>query len=249
MRIGRGVDGTAPAVEWGVRNLPHWMSPLFALLLGLSACIGSPQPSPPNLEAEFLGAQSGRATDLIDGVRVFGDEGSILPAEGTVVVTVLDGDAPPVAEPVQPDGSFEAVLPSAVVSDEIRVQVRNGGARSVPVDRILGEDELLVPARDACLTVAFEADASEVGIGRTEEVTVAVSSTCAEPRPLTTSLRTAGPFRVVDAPAEVAAGATAEIRLAVTPTEPGTVEQTLFVEATAPTPDRRPVTLFVTGTP
>ncbi|MFK7990630.1 MAG: hypothetical protein AB8I08_31700 [Sandaracinaceae bacterium] len=232
-----------------MRNLPHWMSPLLALLLGLSACVGSPQPSPPNLEAEFLGAQSGRATDIIEGVRVFGNEGSVLPAEGTVVVTVLDGENPPVAEPVRADGSFEVLLPAAFVNDEIRVQVRNGGARSVPLDRIIGEDELLVPERVACLTVEPEFDAEEVRLGERREFTVAIDNQCPEARTLSTRLRTDGAFQIADAPTELSAGTRADIVLTVMPTELGITEQTLFVEATAPTSDRRPVTLFVTGTP
>ena len=104
----------------------------LALVLGGLGCVGSPQPSPPNLSPEGVSRRS-NAADIMDGILVLADPMTVSPAEGVVVVTNLDRLGAPVSEPVQPDGSFEIGV-RGMPTDEYRLQIRSGAARSAPFD-------------------------------------------------------------------------------------------------------------------
>lgn len=221
-------------------------------LLGSWGCIASPQPSPPNLSPEGISRRSNH-TDVMDGIVVFGQPGTVEPAEGVVVVTNLDQPFDPAVEPVLVDGGF-MVLTEGLITDEYRIQVRSGGARTVPLD-VVGnlDDATLAPAPRPladCLQLmpAYELEFGEVRVGERVEETVVIRNECAqnvellEPR-----------FRESDTPftagnaGTIAPGEAREIVVAAVPTTPGSFEATLFVEATSPESDRRPLTLFVRG--
>ena len=142
--------------------------------------------------------------DIIDGARIVGGPGAVEPPVGVVVVTNLDSTDPPVAEPVQPDGSFSVVIDGSP-TDVRRVQAREGGARSVPLD-VVGnfmDSTLTTPERpfEGCLVLepGYEVDFFEVSRGETAQARVRLTNTCGvtltfePPR-----LRTPGPFVVTE---------------------------------------------------
>lgn len=232
--------------------MTHRSHVLLCLALALGpGCVGSPQPSPPNLAPDSV-SRGGNMADISDGVEIVADPGAVTPAEGSVVITNLDRPDPPVSEPVMPDGSF-VVRIDGFPSDEYRIQIRNGGARSAPLDvrgDLLEADLSVEPDPLACLTLepAFELDLGEARGG--DEVTdvVVAHNDCASEVTLSAGVREPGAPVAVTLPDPIAAGASAEVQIRVTAPASGQLEATLFVIATAPERDRRPLTLFLRGT-
>lgn len=229
---------------------------LFSLILALFAsCVVSPQPSPPNLSAGNVTTDD-QTGDIIDGTRVRGLPGAVDPAEGVVVGTNLDdATRAPVAEPVREDGSFEVIIPGSRAG-ELRVQARNGSARSTPVDFVLDMDNAVSlsdprPLADCFLvTPVYELDFGDVRIGQSAEARVRIENAgCAgDLELLAPRIREAGsPFTAIGEATLVPVDGAIEIVLRVAPTELGAIEGTVFVEAIAPERDRRPLTLFVRG--
>jgi hypothetical protein len=222
-----------------------------AVLAFLASCVASPQPSPPNLAPQAVSATASNA-DIVDGVRMAGAPGAVDPAEGVIVGTNLDdASRAPVAEPVRADGSFDIVVPGSLTG-ELRLQARNGSARSEAFDFVL--DATLTrldpaPRPLSCMSVHYELDLGDVRVGDSAEDRVLVENGCTEDiELLAPRLRESdGPFEVTGEATVVPAGASIEITVRAAPLEPGALEGTLFVEAALPMRDRRAVTLFVRG--
>ena len=84
--------------------------------------------------------------------------GTVMPAEGTVLVTNLNTDEASVSETVKPDGTYSITVPGSV-DDVFRSEVVGSETRSLPVDKQVildGSAYLLVaPAQQfaSCLSV------------------------------------------------------------------------------------------------
>jgi hypothetical protein len=224
-----------------------WFRQLFAVItLGLGGCIVSPQPNPPSLDPQAVTVFVDPA-GLMDSVMVRGGPGSVLPPEGAIVALNLDTAEPPTAEPVNEDGSFVAIV-RVTGDDELRVQVRNGSARSAPFDFRFRTDGTIIPSerplRD-CLRVA---PASELDLGTRSTASVAIDNGCSHPIAfLPSRIRGGGPFSVVTDVTALAAGESALLRVSAEPA-PGAREEVLLIETSDPPGDRRPITLFARTT-
>ena len=212
-------------------------------------CVGSPQPSPPNLETPGISRRSNPA-DIMDGILVVADPGTVRPAEGVVVLTNLDRREPSVSEPVLADGSFEISV-RGMPDDEYRLQVRSGAARSTPFDFVgaVGTPVLSPAPRPLAdcfsLEPGVELDFGEVAVGERTEDTVVLRNDCGEPLRLTTSFLDPGaPFDLSTDSLTLEPASSGELTVAVRPIASGVLEAVVFIEAGAPTPDRRPLTLF-----
>ncbi len=229
-----------------------WLLALLALAFG-PGCVGSPQPSPPNLAPDGV-FRAGDGNDIMDGVLVAGRPGAVSPPEGSVVAVNLDRLGPPVAEPVAADGSF-GVIVEGDTEDEYRLQVRNGGARSAPLD-VVGQRAAIgfVPAPRPladCLTLApaAELDFGDVPVGAPVVETVVITNDCGEEVILSATLRDpTAPFDLTLDRTSVPAGEVAQLSVRARPAAAGSVEAIAFVTAVSPSLDRRPLTLFVRGT-
>lgn len=233
-----------------VLRVTRWLALVLLAALALGGCVVSPQPSPPNLHPEGVTLRD-PSSDVIDGIRLIGEPGTVDPAEGVVVATSLDADVPPIVEPVRDDGSFQIVVGG---SGEHRLQVRDGSARSIPFDFVIDVASLtLAPAPrplEDCLVLepAYELDFGDVRAGASAERQVRIENGCGSEVTLAPSrLReSAAPITTIDGELTLPPGGSTAITVRAAPTGPGgAVEATLFVEAIAPMRDRRPLTLFV----
>lgn len=215
---------------------------LLGAVIALSgpACFVSPRPEPPQADIEL----DRIFTDpFVYGTTVEGGPGAASPAGAAVRATSLESVAPPVEALIRDDGSFELEL-DVNPGDEVRFQVVTSTERGEPVDAVIGADGGLSPAERAlagCLILAppAELDLSEAGA-------VTVRNGCGEEVRLQEP-RLRRPLAGIEIggdlswPLTVADGDEIRVRVAGE-TEPER-EEIFFIEASAPEPDRRPITI------
>lgn len=212
------------------------------LALGAAGCIVSPQPNPPSLDPQAVTVFVDPA-GLMDSVMVRGGPGSVLPPEGAAVAVNLDSTEPPTAEPVNADGSFVAIV-RITGDDELRVQVRNGSARSEPFDFRFRTDGTIIPSERPLGDCLHVAPAFELDFGTRSTATLAVDNDCTHAVTfLPSRIRAGGPFGVPTDVTALAPSESALVRVSADPA-PGAREEVLFIETSDPPGDRRPITLF-----
>ncbi|WP_437680856.1 hypothetical protein [Sorangium sp. So ce131] len=220
------------------------MAALLAVLLG--GCVVSPQPSPPVivLDGDLI-ASSPDPMILRTTTTVVGGAGAVDPPEGVIVATNLDTTAPPVVAEVNADGSFQVEV-EATTTQVVRLQAKQEGYRSQPVDVLLAEDPAsgTTPPELTCLGLEPGAWVS-LDLGAAADVVV--RNTCAEevafdaPR----LRRGSSPFTVsVTAPFVVPAGGSTVITVRADG-DGEEREDVLLLGFTAPVIGRRALTLTI----
>lgn len=237
------VSQTRSGNTWGV-TMPRrrlTSSVLIATTL-LTACIGSPQPDPPSLDAERVFDVGTRGGEI----EIQGREGAVSPPGAEIRITNLDTDRPPVTATAEPDGSF---LTSIFVdgNDELRFQVRHDSQRSQPQDLLVGEARsgdaprplahCLRTEPELEMSLGAAADRASLDVINDCDATVVV----ADIGPRTE----ASGVTVIDGPTEIEAGASSTITMSLDPPWGAGSEEVLVIEISSPEPDRRPVTLYV----
>jgi hypothetical protein len=218
-------------------------------ILGLSAvlgtaCVGTPQPDPPNVVMDPDQVYS----DLPNygGLELHGRAGSVDPPGSIVRIHDLESDDPPVDATVAADGSFDAEVPGSI-GDEVRLQAIFEDARSAPLDLLVdfdGAGPAPRPLAD-CLTTT---PGLELDVPAGPAATLEIRNDCTGAATLASvSLRyDPSPFSIVDAPADVPEGEAATVTLEYDPGL-GIEEEILMIEVSGPEADRRPVTLWGVG--
>lgn len=220
--------------------VPRWY---LTLALVLGGCIATPQPDPPSLSPDGLSAP---ASDRAGDRSVVGEAGSVRAGPGaSVAVAVLDGALPIAVGPVEDDGSF--VIPGVRAGEghELRLWVRDGDARSAPLDLIVNGIDL-VPAERAltCLTSMPEHTLElEAAPGETATGSITLTSACAEEVSIeVVALRAPNAAFTVE-PAPPSASPSAELVVRFTATAGADVEEVLLITVAGAERDRRPITI------
>lgn len=225
--------------------LPLLPLALAALALGGAGCSISPKPEPPDttpiVDPSVVTISPVR--DYNDPGGIQGGPGSVSPASGAVRIWLLDSEAAPIDAPVAPDGSFVAYF-DVNIGDEVRLQVIDGQQRSVPVDlAVTSTDGPAQPAQRPlgdCLFVGLEAVfPSQTGVRVANTCSVGV--TIAQPA-FRRAVSGLGAGQGQSWPMTIASGTEAMVSIDVQPNA-GSFEEILFVTATQPQWDRRPVTV------
>jgi hypothetical protein len=234
----------------------HLSRTLIALLAisFLCACSLRPQPEPPPAQPHvvptLLSAEPASPAAMTGG-SLSGAPGAVSPG-ATIRAYNLDTSLPPSETIAAPDGSFEMLL-DMLPGDEVRLQATLDGARSKPLDVVIGET-VGVPSPAsrpfaACLTTADEISFGVIPQGSDVDRSVTLSNACAVDVTLSAiEMRrpVAGLGVVTDAlPIVVEAGSSYAwtVRVQVPPGTSGEIEDVLIVEVDAPERNRRPVTL------
>lgn len=220
----------------------HAAGAVFRVLPILFACCTvTPVPDPPNLDPDLV-------TVNVEGSvpYVVGDVGSADPLAEAWGVD-LEGGSAAVTAAIGADGSFR-LGPLGRPGGEIRLQVRTASARSEPIDASVAPGILAPVTRplDDCLTIAPPREAALAAT-----TVIAIANGCSGEL-VVDAIRLRAPVPAITietaAPLRVAAGASAEIRVALTP-GPTPIEEILFLDVSAPEPERLPITLFRLGGP
>jgi len=233
----------------------HLSRTLIALLAVsfLCACSLRPQPEPPPAQPDvvptLLSADPASPAAMTGG-SLSGAPGAVSPG-ATLRAYNLDTSQPPSETIAAPDGSFEMPL-DMLPGDEVRLQATLGGARSNPLDVVIGESAgVPSPASRpfaVCLTAVDEFSFGVLPQGSDVERSVVLSNDCAFGITLSAiEMRRpiAGLGVVTDAlPIVLAAGSSYAwtVRVQVPPGTSG-IEDVLIVEVDAPQRDRRPITV------
>ncbi|MBX3274629.1 MAG: hypothetical protein KF729_30465 [Sandaracinaceae bacterium] len=213
----------------------------FAALLALPACVATPQPNPPLLDPDRLasGTTRGSFNDLVGGV------GAIDPPEATLRITPLDATRDPVLVTPRADGSFEVALEWG----RHRLQPQLDGARGPIVDITLDAGLVVLAPRPACLRAPLEQGLPDTPIGATGEASVELANDCAGEVLIEQALlRGPSRFEVLDAPARIAPGAVASVRVRFAPDADRIEEEVLRLDVREGALEQRFVTLFGAGT-
>jgi hypothetical protein len=223
------------------------MLTVLALVLGLPACLGTPQPDPPNIDPSHL---FGYGTDGPPTVLIQGEAGAVQPADVVLRIWSLDREEPAVDVTPAADGSFSVEVPGEI-GGEFRLQALQDEVRSLPVDVVVdGVDRVSLAPRPLadCLTASPE---WETTIGPSGQTTIRLRNRCAEPVILSQiAIRTpVAAFAVVSPTTLEPLPAGEELPIVVEYVYAVGVpqEEILLIDVSAPVRDRRPITLI--GTP
>ncbi len=203
-----------------------------------AACIGTPQPDPPNVDPDRLFTTGERGTSVL----LVGGAGAVEPAGASLRIANLETGDPVVAVAVGEDGAFSAVV-EILGSDELRLWAVAGEERSEPVDIVLSDPVVRAPRP---LAECFRTrPALEAFVEEGRDLALELVNDCDEPLGLSrASLREPdAPFSVGPAPGAIEAGGSAILVVAFAPVAAEPAEAILIVEVDAPVADRRPVTL------
>jgi len=217
-----------------------------AALLLAGACTGSPVPEPPNVDPPDLGRVEGMPGSSGSSF-VVGAPGAAAP-DTTLWAVNLDGTLAPSTGMVAADGSFSVPLFFAD-GDEVRLQVRDAeGDRSVPVDAVAPAMTAAPRSLADCLRLEppLELDFGAVDVGGEATDVIRVTNDCGAEATVALRLRVGGgAFALVTGgPLAVTDGEAADVTVSHGPSSAGPSEEILFIEASAPSADRRPVTLI-----
>jgi hypothetical protein len=226
---------------------------VIAAAIAVSGCQAdiSPQPEPP-VRQDIFEVDFGQVEATVDsysnGVSgLEGAPGSAKPPGATLRAVNLDNLDDPVETTIQPDGSF-AVEFSVAIGDEVRLQIFSDALRSDPFDVWVEADESpptpVTRALADCLKLTPPLElVLASGAGE-----VRVDNDCSEPVQLATPyLRRPVPGLSIGAgqtwPANLPAGATINIAIAIDGSTPLPLSEVVFIEAMSPQNDRRPITV------
>lgn len=232
---------------------------LLALLALSASCAINPVPEPPSsdpieppkVELVTLTPDPLMADTDID---VAGSPGTAEPGAELWVVNI-DSSEPPVTAPVQPDGSFALVV-QGLANDELRLQVRQGSLRSMPVDVIVpgqpGPAVVSARALADCILLdpPLELILPKPSSSEPPSASIRIENTCAMDVDITDlRLRVASSdlsaeLRDASPPDVVPANGSREI-LVRAYGDP--MEEVLLVEFSSAQQDRRPITLVSQG--
>jgi hypothetical protein len=226
------------------------MLTVLALVVVLPACLGTPQPDPPNAVGVDPAHLFGYGTDGPPTVLIQGEAGAVYPADAVLRIWSLDREEPVVDVTPAPDGSFAVEVPGEI-GGEFRLQALFDGDRSLPVDVVVdGIDRVSLALRPLadCLTISPE---WETTVGPGGEATIRLRNDCAGPVVLSRiAIRTpVAAFAVVSPTTLDALPVGAELPIVVEYVYSVGVpdEEILLIEISSPIFDRRPITLL--GTP
>jgi hypothetical protein len=238
----------ASVARSGARRRPGLLLAAFAAS-SLLGCGISPRPEPPHSEGPTVDLSSVVTAEPItfDIFTLRGLEGAVKPPEGIVRAYNLEVTDPPAEAAVESDGGFELSL-VAVPGDELRLQVIAGARRSLPSDFIVGPvgtavqqatralgDCLLLEPRLELELVAATAAAISVDNGCELDVQLLAPAVRSPWPELTLGQQQTWPATL---------GPGDSLSLDVLLSETTTItEEIIFIEATAPESDRRPVTV------
>jgi hypothetical protein len=222
------------------------MSRLFLLgVFVMSACIGTPQPDPPDLDLE--GVPSPWRGGTLD---VIGSPGNVRAGDALAWGVNLDTAEAPITAPLALDGTFR-LFGLGYEGDTVRIEIRSGDVRSEPVDVVLAEARLtpIEPPLGHCLELEPVLDLGAAPAAGTRiDGMVLARSECTGELAIEVRVRVAGPFEALSAPTVIAPGSDAVIAVRFTaPASGSAFEEILFVEVASPVRDRRAVTLSARG--
>jgi hypothetical protein len=220
----------------------------MAAMLAL-CCQGniSPQPEPPvrsifDIDVGQVEAKVDSFSNNPAGLR--GGPGSAAPPGATLRVVNLEDTTDPRETLINDDGSFE-VLFSVAIGDEVRLQIFADGQRSDPFDVRVEDDEAPPVRADrplTCLKLPLELDlASGSGILRVENTCTASVELSAPTlrRPVAGLVAGEG----LSWPATLQPGERLDIVVEADGSATFPLEEVVFVRATSPSVDRRPITI------
>lgn len=223
------------ALGWGMATGWHILT-IAGLVTSLVGCVGTSVPQPPNLQPVDV--------DLVDwttqeatGPRLFGEAGAAPPG-AEVWLWDLESAEPPVVVLAAADGSFGAPLPAML--GEVRLQVRVGRDRSIPVDAQV--TETVEPSRrPACVGVPLEID-----LGEARAAAFLLEHDCVSESQLDrVELRMSNPSLTVNATAPALLPSGARLEVSVSAAGIATEEDIVFVYVTVDgVPVRYPVSVI-----
>lgn len=233
---------------------------LSSLLAAIgAACIVSPVPQPPNIEAPTMEIGDVTFDPCLtcdtDSVALTAPPGTVthpeLQDEVELWIANLDLQRVPQRVPVEADGSFEAQIVGMGL-DVFRVQARVRDARSAPWDVTAGDEgepvELITHPLQGCLSLepASEIDFFELERGRVLSLTLTASEDCADDVVLSSvELRMSSTaFELHEVPTRIAPGDQRTMYVELVALEPGDYEEILLIEVSDPESDRFAVTLI-----
>jgi len=222
---------------------------LLAALVVVVGCGISPKPEPPSVDPTppVLDPSQVVATEPTDGPpepTIVGGPGAVNPAVGLVRATRLNDTSDPVDATILEDGSFELWL-DLFPGDEVRLQILGEETRSEPFDFIVGagaSSPLPAPRPlGDCFTLSPRAS---LDLARGHVVHVA--NQCAFDVTIESpQLRRPTPGWSAGAdrnwPVTLAPGSDFDL-VVVAPA--GVGEEVVFVQASSPLQDRRPITVY-----
>ncbi len=224
-----------------------WTVSMAALLT--LCCQGniSPQPEPPvrtifDIDVDQVEAKVDSFSNNPAGLR--GGPGSVAPPGATLRIVNLEDTTDPKETLINEDGSFE-VLFSVAIGDEVRLQIFADGQRSDPFDVRVEDDEAPPVRADralACLQIPLEIDlASGSGMLRIENTCTSAVELSAPSlrRPVVGLVAGEG----LSWPATLPSGERLDIVVEADGSATLPLEEILFLRATSPTIDRRPITI------
>lgn len=231
-----------------MRPTPSTRLACFALALCslVAGCSISPKPEPPTAKPKVeMGSVVTKPTNSYGNCVVAGDPGAVDTVGATVRIYDLDNDLPAAEGLVKPDGSFSVEV-FLTDGDELRLQVIADIGRSDPIDAIATECgkslQLSTHALGDCLLVSPQAEL-DLAKGKSLEVTNHCTSSVQIEAP---TARVAVPGLSVGQgatwPALLAPGSSVQVQVSF---QPGSVaEEIVFIEASTPQQDRRPITVI-----
>jgi len=231
------------------RALGRTLSVLAAVfVLATGGCNVSPKPLPPTDTGFDFGKVRTHETGALGPKAIEGGPGSAGPPGALVRAFNLEIPEDPVDAVIALDGSFEIEL-FIIEGDEVRLQIIDGDERLLPVDVVVGPDDtapaLAVRALGHCLTLQPNA---ELDVAQAQ--TVQVQNGCSEQVTIIEpTVRRTTPGLAVGSggswPAQIAAGSSISVSVQFQ-APAGSLEEIVFIEATAPAADRRPITVLPT---
>lgn len=226
-------------------NQTGWR-PLLALLpIVVTACGISPKPEPPDsVPVVNLGQVTAQEPSDGDPTAIEGAPGAADPPGALIRATNLDSQDNPVDAVVADDGSF-AIDMMLMAGDEIRLQVIDDTQRSEPADFVVGPGQSPPLPAPRPLADCFTLSPSTVARLDRFDAVVAFNG-CDEALTVEVATRRSAPGLSFGGgmtwPMNLAPGASVSIPILAP--DDAVFEEVVFVRATAPETDRRPVTLF-----
>lgn len=224
----------------------------FALALGalLAGCSISPKPEPPASEPHLdFGSLGTLPPNDFGTCLITGGPGAV-DAKGAIVRAYnLDDAQAPVEALVGEDGSFELDV-FLSDGDELRLQVHGqDGARSKPLDVLVPQcGQPLVASTRAlgeCLLLAPSAELEVSAAGAVRVENRCSASVQLEQPSLRRSIAGLQAGQGATWPATLAPGSALTVQITLQPSD--VFEEIVFIEASTPQHDRRPVTVFAPG--